>query len=110
MRGNIRRQEYVCRPADLSIVVEYIPQRAGNKITFSIDGTPAISRYFRVPPVSEKGRMNDFTCQICNMFFRAISEEIFANSVADEDYLKAKYIYRTIETVYTKAGVVIWNR
>jgi|ETNvirenome_6_85_1030632.scaffolds.fasta_scaffold00060_12 hypothetical protein len=110
MRGNVRNQDYVGTPGNLSIKVEYIPQRAGNKITFFIDNAPAFSRYFRTAPVSDKRYMHDFTTQICNMFFRTVSEEIFANSVADKDYLKAKYIYRTIQAVSTKAGVTIWTR
>ena len=110
MRGNIRHRGYVCTPSSVSISVDYIPERSGNEITFFIDNTPAFSRFFRVKPVSTKKEMDHFTKQICTMLCRNLSEGIFTNTVAAEDYLKAKYIYRSIEKVFAKSGISIWTR
>ena len=110
MKGNIRQRNYVCPPANVSIIVDYIPERSGNEITFFIDNTRAFSRFFRVKPVSTKQEMDKFPGQICTMLFRNLPENIFTNTVAPEDYLKAAYIYKSIKKVFAKTGISIWTR
>ena len=110
MRGNIRHRAYVCTPSNVSIAVDYIPERSGNEITFFIDNIAAFTRFFRVKPASTKKEIDHFTKQICTMFFRNLSKSIFTNTVEAKDYLKAKYIYENIQKLNAKTGITIWDR
>jgi hypothetical protein len=87
-----------------------MPWPGGNQIIFFIDNRIIVKKFFRTRPSTTPREMHDFTSQICNMFFHAIDEEMFANSVSPQNYLMAKYIYRTLTAVYTKAGIPIWRK
>jgi hypothetical protein len=110
MTTNIREAHYICDPRNVSIKVEYLPLRSANRITFYIDKVIAFDKIYRAAPSSRKEDMHRFTQQCCEMFFRDLKEDVFADEVPAKDYLRAKYIHKTIRVVYSKAGIVVWRR
>ena len=107
---NIRELDYVCEPSTISIKVEYIPQRAGNRIIFFIGATKAFENVYRAPATSDKDEFNAFVTYCCELFFNHSSESDFINAVAPKNYLKGKYVYDAIKKVRAKSGYTIWTR
>ena len=107
---NIREINYVCEPSTISIKVEYIPERSGNRISFIVADESAFSNVYRAPPSSDKSEFNAFVQYCCDLFFNQLSESDFINGMAPANYLKGKYVYNTLERVRAKSGYTIWRR
>lgn len=107
---NIREINYVCEPSTISIKVEYIPERSGNRISFLVGDASAFSNVYRAPPSSNKADFNDFVKYCCNLFFNELSENEFISGIGGSSFLKGRYVYQNLKRVRAKSGYTIWIR
>ena len=107
---NIRELDYVYDPATISIKVEYVPQQSANRIIFFVEEARAFEKTYRASPSSEKKDFNEFVKYCCELFFNHLAERDFVDAMSPSNYLKGKYIYKTIRKARAKSGYTIWTR